>query len=106
MADDRAAWVNAGGFERGTDPVGPFGQLPVRAIVNRRPPGVGRDQAEQHPQGRGLASTVAAEESDDATGLDYKAEIVHCKHRAEPLGQPLGFDHCQGRPSPSLGRPG
>ena len=55
-------------------------------------PAVGADQPEQHPQGRGLAGAVRAEEAGDPARLDREVEVVDGGEGAEPLGEAADLD--------------
>ncbi len=50
------------------------------------------DQPEQHPQRRGLAGAVRAEEAGDPAGLDVEAQVVDRDEGAEALGEPSDLD--------------
>jgi hypothetical protein len=55
--------------------------------------GVVTQQAEQDPDGGGLAGPVGAEESVHLTGLDRQVQPVECARPAEGLDQAGHGDH-------------
>ena len=66
---------------------------PHRLAEQARLAGGGVDQAEQHPQARGLARAVRAEQSADLTLLDLEAQVVDREHaRAEALREAADLD--------------
>ena len=73
-----------------------------------------RDQAQQHPDGRGLAGAIRPQKPIDLTGRDGQIKPVHRDRRPEPLGQALAADHIHAtdrtgaarRPRPPPGRSG
>jgi hypothetical protein len=66
---------------------------------DKRPAARRRRQPEQHPQRRGLASTVRAQEPRDGPRLERKGEIVNGDERPEPLRQRFGYDRRRHPPS-------
>jgi hypothetical protein len=84
----RAARMEPALLQHGPDPPGRVGQLPVGpAVDGGRARGRG-DQAEQHPQGGGLAGPVGAEEAGHRPRVDLEVEAVDRQHVAEPLVSP------------------
>ena len=65
-------------------------EVGVRPTVDGRGAGRRPDQAEQHPQRRGLARAVRAQEAGDPARRDREAQVVDGGQRAEPLGQSGG----------------
>jgi hypothetical protein len=80
--------------------VGPrFREAPAQ---DRPAPRRRADQAEQHPDRRGLAGPVRADEPAHRPGGDGQRHVLHHDPLAEALGQP-GRRH--GHPGGTLGRP-
>jgi hypothetical protein len=74
-------------------------ELPVRAAGDGRGSGGGLDEAEEHPQGGGLACSVRSEESGDVALGDLEAEVVYCDDIPEAFGEAVDVDgghgsHC------------
>ena len=67
---------------------------------------IGREQAAQHADGRGLAAAVGAEEAADLAAIDLDRDMVDHGARPEALDQPLGVDHRAHRGCTSTGWPG
>ena len=87
-----AGRVEAGGLEHGSDVVDGVVQLHIPAPAERsRSLGDG-DQAEQHPQRRGLAGAVGPEEAGDPARGHLEAETVDGPEGSELLGETLDFD--------------
>src|SRR3546814_10974333 len=53
---------------------------------------VGRHESQQHPERRGLACTVGAQEARHHARPDGEGEVIHGTHGAERLGQILDLD--------------
>jgi hypothetical protein len=81
------------GVEKDTDLVRGSGVLGVGATVDRRAPGVGGLQADQHPHGGGLPGAVGAEEAGHHPGPDGEGQVVDDGLVAVSLGQSLYLDH-------------
>ena len=68
-------------------------------------PRVGADQAEQHPQARGLARAVRAEQTAHLALLDREAEVVDREHAlAEVLREADDLDDGFGHRRPATDR--
>ncbi len=61
--------------------------------VNRHRPAGRRDQPCQHPQRRGLAGAVGAQQRDDFRARDRERDVVDHGARSEAAGQAGGCDH-------------
>ena len=59
---------------------------------HRALPGIGLEQAADHPDRRGLARAVGAEETDDLAGRHREIDIVDHRALAEALGHPVNID--------------
>ena len=93
-----AARVEAGRLQRRRRPCAAGRASSAYGAADGRGPGRRPDQPEQHPQRRGLAGAVRAEEAGDPAGLDIeKVRSSTATHRAEPLGQ-AARSRCAGRP--------
>ena len=55
--------------------------------------GIGRDQADDHVEARGLAGAVRAEQADDFAGVERQAEVADDLARAVGLAQPFRDQH-------------
>src|ERR1700712_635530 len=55
---------------------------------------VGLDQADDHIEAGGLASTVGAQKADDLTAVDGQADVTYDLAGFVSLGQVLGFQRC------------
>ena len=87
----RAGWTPAASSTAPTVAAGSL-QVGVGDAVDGGRAGVGADQAEQHPQGGGLAGAVGAEEPGDRAGVDGEGQVVDGGHAAEALGEPVDLD--------------
>ena len=67
---------------------------------------VGREQAAQHADGRGLAAAVGAEKAADLAALDLDADMVDHRARAEALDQAAHVDDRAHRSAHVDGWPG
>ncbi len=77
----------AGTLHEGTDPRQDLCPEPDRLSEQADRPGVGADEAEQHPKSRRLAGTVRTEQPDDGSALHAEGEAVDGSHCSEPLAQ-------------------
>ena len=87
-----AAGVEVGGLQGRADRGLRAREVDVALAVDRRGAAGGVDQAEQHPQGGGLAGAVRPEEAGDPAGLDVEAQVVDGDEAAEALGEPSDLD--------------
>src|SRR5262249_19609304 len=69
-------------------------------------PGVGREQAAQHADGRGLSRAVRPEEAVDQPALDPHGEVAHHGAAGERFGQTLAVDRDVGRGGHDVGHRG
>jgi len=89
--------MEAAGLQDGPDPAGRVGELAIGPAADGGRAGVGGDQAEEHPEGGGLAGPVGAEEAGHRPRLDLEAELVDGEHVAETFGESLDTDGRHGR---------
>jgi hypothetical protein len=80
------------GLEHRADDPRRIGQLGERHAVDAGIARGGRDEPDDHPQGRGLARPVGPEKARDDPGLHGERHPVHGDDRTEPLAQPLDGD--------------
>ena len=81
-----------GGLEHGADGPQRVGQRRVRRTVERRRPGVGAHQAQDHPQRRRLPRAVGPEEAGDRPRFHREAQIGDGPDGAEGLAEPTDVD--------------
>jgi hypothetical protein len=55
--------------------------------------GIGADQADDHVEGRGLASAIGAQQTDDLAGLHLQRQILHHAAIAVALAQMRGAQY-------------
>ena len=104
MVAGAATRIGEGGLQGRTHDMQRISQVSVAAPVDRRCPGGGGHEAEEHAQRGGLAGAVRAEEPDDAAPLDGEGDVVDGGQAGEALGEPVDFDHRHaGRLVPSWG---
>ena len=71
----------------------PAAQLaPVGLAQHLQPAGGRGDEAEHHPQRRGLAGAVRAEEAEDGASLHLEREVAHGGESAVALGHPFQLE--------------
>ncbi|MOA22061.1 hypothetical protein D3C78_1425910 [compost metagenome] len=112
LAEDQKVLADAQGVRQGDVGAREVGSLEDRLALAREVhaedadrAGRGRDQAQEHLDGRGLAGSVGSQEAQDLAAGDREGDVIDRDEGSENLAKPRRLQHRPGRHGPRLDAP-